>query len=50
MYDQPSQIEELPMRPFWKFGVLVPRNHAQAVDLDKQNGKIGTPSGKMLKG
>jgi hypothetical protein len=23
---------------FWKFGVLVPRNHAQAVVLDKANG------------
>jgi hypothetical protein len=24
--------------PFWKFGVLVPCNHAQAVELDKANG------------
>jgi Reverse transcriptase (RNA-dependent DNA polymerase) len=24
--------------PFWKFGVLVPRNHAQAVELDQANG------------
>jgi hypothetical protein len=24
--------------PFWKFGGLVPRNHAQAMELDKQNG------------
>jgi hypothetical protein len=24
--------------PFWKFGVLVPQNHAQAVELDKANG------------
>ena len=24
--------------PFWKFGVLVPHNHAQAVELDKANG------------
>jgi hypothetical protein len=24
--------------PFWKFGVLFPRTHAQAVELDKQNG------------
>jgi Reverse transcriptase (RNA-dependent DNA polymerase) len=24
--------------PFWKFGVLVPRNRAQAVELDKQHG------------
>jgi hypothetical protein len=24
--------------PFWKFGVIVPRNHAQAVESDKQNG------------
>jgi hypothetical protein len=24
--------------PFWKFGVLVPRNHVQAVELDKANG------------
>jgi hypothetical protein len=23
--------------PFWKFGVLVPRNHAQEVELDKEN-------------
>jgi Reverse transcriptase (RNA-dependent DNA polymerase) len=23
--------------PFWKFGVLVPRTHAQAIELDKQN-------------
>jgi hypothetical protein len=23
---------------FWKFGVLVPQNHAQAVELDKANG------------
>jgi hypothetical protein len=24
--------------PFWQFGVLVPRTHVQAVELDKQNG------------
>jgi hypothetical protein len=24
--------------PFWKFGVLVPRTHAQAMELDKKNG------------
>jgi hypothetical protein len=24
--------------PFWKFGVLVPRNHAQAMELDRDNG------------
>ena len=24
--------------PFWKFGVLVPRTHTQAMELDKQNG------------
>jgi hypothetical protein len=24
--------------PFWKFGVLVPCNHAQGMELDKQNG------------
>jgi hypothetical protein len=24
--------------PFWKFGALVPRNHAQAMALDKANG------------
>jgi hypothetical protein len=24
--------------PFWKFGVLVPRNHAQAMELDRANG------------
>jgi hypothetical protein len=24
--------------PFWKFGVLVPCNHAQVVELDKANG------------
>jgi hypothetical protein len=23
--------------PFWKFGVLVPQTHAQAMELDKQN-------------
>jgi hypothetical protein len=24
--------------PFWHFGVLVPRTHAQAIELDKANG------------
>jgi hypothetical protein len=24
--------------PFWKFGVLVPRTHAQAIDIDRKNG------------
>jgi hypothetical protein len=24
--------------PFWKFGYLVPRNHAQAVEIDRKNG------------
>ena len=24
--------------PFWKFGALVPRTHAQAVEIDQKNG------------
>jgi hypothetical protein len=25
--------------PFWKFGVFVPRTHAQAIEIDRKNGK-----------
>jgi hypothetical protein len=25
-------------KPFWKFGILVPRTHLQALELDKSNG------------
>jgi hypothetical protein len=40
--------------PFWKFGGLVPRNHTQAVERDKQNGNAkwqdaeGIEMGKLL--
>jgi hypothetical protein len=26
--------------PFWKFGILVPRTHLQALELDKSNRNI----------
>jgi hypothetical protein len=35
-----AKLKSYRREPFWKFGVLFPRNHAQAVDLDKQNGNI----------
>jgi hypothetical protein len=33
-----AKLKSYQRDPFWKFGGLVPRNHAQAVELDKQNG------------
>jgi hypothetical protein len=33
-----AKLKSYQRDPFWKFGVLVPRNHAQAVELDKANG------------
>jgi hypothetical protein len=33
-----SKLTSYRRDPFWKFGVLVPHNHAQAVELDKANG------------
>jgi hypothetical protein len=33
--------------PFWKFGVLVLQNHAQAVELDKANGNTKWQDAKV---
>jgi hypothetical protein len=33
-----AKLKKYQREPFWKFGVIVPRNHAQAVELDKKNG------------
>ena len=33
-----AKLRSYRREPFWKFGVLVPRTHAQAVELDKING------------
>jgi hypothetical protein len=33
-----AKLSNYQRAPFWKFGVLVPQNHAQAVELDKANG------------
>ncbi|MFA9289535.1 MAG: reverse transcriptase domain-containing protein [Weeksellaceae bacterium] len=33
-----AKLRSYRREPFWKFGVLVPRTHAQAVELDKKNG------------
>jgi hypothetical protein len=33
-----AKLKTYRREPFWKFGVLVPRNHAQAVELDIANG------------
>jgi Reverse transcriptase (RNA-dependent DNA polymerase) len=33
-----AKLKSYKREPFWKFGVHVPRNHAQAMELDKQNG------------
>jgi Reverse transcriptase (RNA-dependent DNA polymerase) len=33
-----AKLRSYRREPFWKFGVLVPRTHAQAVELDRLNG------------
>ena len=33
-----AKLQSYRREPFWKFGVLVPRTHAQAVELDRING------------
>jgi hypothetical protein len=33
-----AKLKSYQRDPFWKLGVLVPRNHSQAVELDKANG------------
>jgi hypothetical protein len=33
-----AKIRSYRREPFWKFGVLVPRNHSQAVEIDQANG------------
>jgi hypothetical protein len=33
-----AKLESYRRNPFWKFGILVPRNNAQAVALNKANG------------
>jgi hypothetical protein len=33
-----AKLKSYRREPFWKFGVLVPRTHAQAMELDKKNG------------
>ena len=33
-----AKLQSYRREPFWKFGVLVPRTHAQAVEIDKKNG------------
>ena len=33
-----AKLRSYRCEPFWKFGVLVPRTHAQALELDKKNG------------
>jgi hypothetical protein len=35
-----AELKSCQRDSFWKFGVLVPRNHAQAVELEKANGKL----------
>jgi Reverse transcriptase (RNA-dependent DNA polymerase) len=36
--DLPSEAKENRRDPFWKFGVLVPRTRAPAVEINKKNG------------
>jgi hypothetical protein len=49
-----AKLKSYPQEPFWKFGVPVPRSHAQAVSLDKQNGNTkwqdakGIEMGRLL--
>jgi hypothetical protein len=33
-----AKLKNYQRDPFWKIGVLVPRNHAQAMELDRVNG------------
>jgi hypothetical protein len=35
-----SKTGKFRCEPFWKFGVLVPHVHSQAMELDKQNGNF----------
>jgi hypothetical protein len=32
-----AKLQNYRRDPFWKFGVLVPQSHAQAIELDEQN-------------
>jgi hypothetical protein len=33
-----AKLSSFRREPFWKFGYMVPRNHAQAIAIDQSNG------------
>jgi hypothetical protein len=46
MFNQ-AKLKTYRREPFWKLGVLVPQNHAQAVELDKANGNTKWQDAKV---
>jgi Reverse transcriptase (RNA-dependent DNA polymerase) len=43
-----AKLRSYRREPFWKFGVLVPRTHSQAADIDKKNGNTNWQDAEAL--